>query len=135
MQKPDFSGTWKFNPDKSVLQIPAPDSTVFVVDHREPIFRLSRTHVVGESSDTFTLDLTTDNREVVMVRGDLRLRARAYWESETLVFDSHINRGGEDATNVVRYTLDGTLDSFVAEEQFRSKSLSYDNIWVLEKQE
>lgn len=134
MQKPNFTGTWKFNPGKSKLQIPAPDWTVFVVEHTEPGFRLSRTHVVGQKSDTFTLDLTTDGTEVDILRGDLHLRARAYWEGETLVFDSHLVRGGEDATNIVRYKLDDTLDSFVAEEQFRSKSLCYDNIWLLERQ-
>ncbi len=134
MQKPDFAGTWKFNPGRSVLQIPAPDSSIFVVEHLEPIFRLSRTHVVGETSDTFALDLTTDGKEVVVVRVDRRLRARAYWEGETLVFDSHLTRGGEEATNVVKYKLSRTLDSFVAEEQFRSKSLNYDNLWFMERQ-
>ena len=134
MQKPNSTGTWKFNPSKSTLQIPAPDSTVFVVEHMEPNFRLSRTHVAGEKSDTFTLDLTTDGAEVVILRGDLHLRACAYWEGETLVFDSHLVRGGEDATNIVRYKLAGNLNSFVAEEKFRSKSLCYDNIWLLERQ-
>lgn len=60
MPKPNFTGTWKFNPANSVLQIPAPDATVFVIDHREPVLRISRTHIVGEKQDTFSLDLTTD---------------------------------------------------------------------------
>jgi hypothetical protein len=111
MAKPNFTGTWKFNPGKSVLQIPAPDSTIFIVEHMEPIFRLSRTHVVGVKSDTFSLELTTDGTEVVILQGDLRLRARAYWEGETLVFDSHLLRGGEDATNILRYKLAATLES------------------------
>ncbi len=29
--KPDFTGTWKFNPGKSRLQIPIPDSAIFVI--------------------------------------------------------------------------------------------------------
>jgi hypothetical protein len=80
------------------------------------------------------LDLTTDGKEVVIVRGDLLLRAHAYWEGETLVFDSHLVRGGEDATNIVKYTLDPQLDSFIAEEHFCSKGLCYKNIWLLERQ-
>ena len=35
-QKPNFSGTWKFNPAKSKLQIPPPDSGVFRIDSQEP---------------------------------------------------------------------------------------------------
>ena len=134
MEKPNFTGTWKFNPGKSSLQIPAPDSTIFVVKHTEPAFRLTRTHVVGDKSDTFTLDLTTDGKEVDVVQGDLHIRARASWEGETLVFDSRVIRGEEEGNNVARYQLADTLDSFVAEEQFRSKSLNYDNLWVLERQ-
>jgi hypothetical protein len=134
MSRPDFSGTWRFNPARSVLQIPAPDSTLFVIDHREPLFRLSRTHVIGGKSDSFALDLTTDGQEVTLERGDLLLRARAYWDGDTLVFDSRLVRGGESATNVVRYRLGEAGDSFVAEESFRGEHLSYDNTWVLERQ-
>lgn len=133
MSKPDFSGTWKFNPAKSVLQIPAPDATIFVVDHREPIFRIQRTHVSGEKSDTFALDLTTDNKEVKIDRGELQMCARVYWEGDTLVFETRLVKQGEEATNLVRYKLAETLDSCTAEECFRSKALNYDNIWVMEK--
>ena len=90
--------------------------------------------MVGETSDTFALELTTDGREVAAERANVQIRARAYWEGDTLVFDTTLVRGGEDATNVVRYNLADTLDSFIAEEHFRSKSLNYDNIWVLDKQ-
>jgi uncharacterized protein (TIGR00369 family) len=135
MPKPDFTGTWTFNPAKSVLQIPAPDATVFAVDHREPALRISRTHIVGEKQDTFSLDLTTDGREVAVDRADVRLRARAYWDGDTLVFDTTLVRAGEEATNVVRYTLSSDRRAFVAEERFRSASLNYDNIWTLDRAE
>ncbi len=44
----------------------APDSTLFVIDHREPVLRISRTHVVGARGDTFAIVLTTDGREVAV---------------------------------------------------------------------
>lgn len=49
--RPDFTGTWRFNPARSVLQIAAPDATIFVVDHREPTLRISQTHIVGDKQD------------------------------------------------------------------------------------
>src|SRR5262249_34009660 len=116
MLKPDFTGTWKFSPSKSSLQIPAPDSTTFVIEHREPRFHLSRTHIVGGNSDTFSIDLTTDGEEVVRNQGDLEVRARVYWEGETLAFDSRLARGDEQATNVVRYSLANQGQAFIAEE-------------------
>ena len=134
MKKPDFSGTWKFNADKSVLQIPAPDVTVFVIDHREPVFRISRTHVFGGKTDTFNLELTTDGKEVVGEHKILHFRARAYWEGETLVFESNIEQSGETGVNLVGYTLSESGNTLVAEEHLRSTRLNYDNRWVLDKQ-
>jgi hypothetical protein len=134
MPKPDFSGIWKFNPRKSVLQIPTPDSSIFVVEHREPVFRIQRTHVFGRKSDTFSLDLTTDGTEVTIDRGEVQIHARVYWEGDILVFDTRLVKQGEEATNLVRYKLAEMLDAFTAEERFRSKSLNYDNIWVMDKE-
>lgn len=133
--KPDFSGTWRLNRERSLLQIAAPDDTIFVVEHREPALRITRTHVVGDTRDTFSLDLTTDGREVSIEREGLRLRSRAGWEGETLLFDSHVTRGADEGTNTVRYTLAADGGSFVAEERFRSKALNYDNRWVLDRVE
>ncbi|MEW6732759.1 MAG: hypothetical protein AB1489_15645 [Acidobacteriota bacterium] len=134
MSKPNFTGVWKFNPTKSVLQIPAPDSTIFLIEHQEPVLHISRTHIVGEKSDTFTLDLTTDGKEVILDLDDLWVQARTYWDGEILVFDTNLVRAGKEATNLVRYKLADTLDMLIAEERLQSKELSYNNIWVLDKQ-
>ena len=134
MNKPDFSGTWKFNAQRSVLQSPAPEVTVFVIDHREPLFRISRTHVFGGKTDTFNLELTTDGKEVLGEHGLLHFRARAYWEGETLVFESEIEQGKERGVNLVGYTLSENGSALIAEEHLRSTRLNYDNRWVLDKQ-
>jgi hypothetical protein len=135
MSKPDFTGRWKYNPSKSVLRIPPPESTSLVIEHREPHFRLSRTLVVGGSSDTFSIELTTDGREVVQERDDLQICARLYWEGETLVFESVLTGDEEQATNVVRYTLAEQGETFVARERFSSERQSYENLWVLDRQQ
>lgn len=135
MPGPDFSGTWNFNPARSALQIKAPDATRFVIEHSEPLLRLSRTHTAGGKSDTFTLDLTTDGREVAFDHAGMRVLARAYWEGNTLVFDSRLLRGKEEASNVVRYSLSEDGKTFTAEERLRSREMNYDNVWVLERAE
>src|SRR5262245_43548967 len=134
MVKPDFTGTWKFNRSRSSLQIPAPDSTTFVIEHREPRFHLSRTHVVGGNRDTFSIELTTDGERVVCNHDGLEIQARLRWEGETLVFDSELVREGTRATNVVRYRLAEAGRAFVAEESFRSEQHSHENTWVFDRQ-
>jgi hypothetical protein len=133
MAKPDLSGTWRFNHAKSTLQIPAPDETIFIIDHRDPVLRLTRTHVSGESRDTFSIDLTTDGAEVTAERGDLQLVSYGSWDGEVLVFDTRLRRGGVEGTNIVRYTLAPDGRSITADERFRSEAMNYDNVWVLEK--
>jgi hypothetical protein len=134
MAKPDFTGTWQFNPNKSSLQIPAPESSTFVIEHNEPRFHLERTHVFGGKGDTFSIDLLTDGQAVVLHHGDFEIRASLAWEGETLVFDSTLARAGEQATNLVRYTLVDEGRLFIAEEQLRSAGYSHDNTWVFDRQ-
>ena len=136
MLKPNFTGTWSFNRTQSVLQIPAPDATTFIIEHREPNLHLSRTHVVGERHDSISLDLTTDGQEIQRELGDgLQFRGRAYWDGDALVFDTSLNRAGEEARNLVRYTLTNDGATLRAEEHLRSSSLNYDNVWILDRVE
>lgn len=134
MNKPDFSGTWKFNGEKSKLEIQPPDSSTFVVVHQEPHFRLQRTLTFGEKSDTFVIDLVTDGHPVNTKLRDLEVQAHVSWEDETLVFHSDIVRGEERGINVVRYQLADGGRCIIALEKLNSAKLSYTNIWVLDKQ-
>ena len=132
--KPDFSGTWKFNPEKSKLQIQPPTSSIFTVDHKEPKFHLARTHVYDGKPDTWSIDLTTDGKEVVQQEGDRTLHARLYWEGNQLVFDSKIVLKDREASNIVKYQLSPDGKVFAAYESFRGPRLKYDNIWVFDRE-
>jgi hypothetical protein len=135
LPKPNFTGTWTWVPARSVLEIPAPDATVFVIEHQEPLLKIHRTHVVGDRRDTFSVDLTTDGQSISIETGGLQLHGRAYWDGDALVFDTTIVRAGEEATNVVRYTLSGDQRTLVANERLRSLSQNHHNLWVFERVE
>lgn len=111
-----------------------PDKVVFTIKHREPSFRLERTLVFGDRSDTFELDLTVGADGEPFTRGDATLRPSLRWDGDRLVFLTRILRGEEEATNLVRYGLeeDGTI--LVADESFRSTTQSYDNRWLFERE-
>lgn len=132
---PNFSGTWSLNLGRSALQISAPDSTVFVIEHHEPSFKLTRTHYAAGTADTFSISLTTAGREIALKHHDVSINARLYWDGEELVFDSRLVRDGEEATNVVRYRLADEGATFIAEERFSSERLSYENLWVFDRRE
>lgn len=132
--KPDLSGAWHCNLSKSTLQIKAPDRTVLTLDHHEPILHINRRHVSGDQIDEFGLEIATDGKLALTTRGNDELRTRAHWDGATLVFLTVIHRATGDASNVVRYQLARTRDSLRVDEQYRSKELSYDNVWVFERE-
>lgn len=125
MNKSDFTGMWRFNREKSVLEIPSPDSTTFVIEHREPYFHLERTHTFGKSSDTFSIDLTTDGKIVNRNHGGIEIRAQLFWESEVLVFYAELSRENERGTNIVRYQLADNGQTFIAYEQLSFEGHCY----------
>lgn len=132
MMKPNFTGTWKFNPDKSDLQGSSPESSIFVIEHIEPLFHLERTHVFGGKSDTFSIALTTDIKPVTINQGGLETHSELYWEGDSLVFDSRFVYEVEEATDIVRYRLENAGQTFIAEDQLRSSQHNHDNLWVFE---
>ncbi len=134
VSKPNFSGTWKLNLKKSMLQIPAPSSTTFYIVHKDPKFHLTRTHVYGEKKDTWSIDLTTNGKEHYQKDGDFETRTRLYWEGSSLTLDMKLRNKAEEGTNVVRYSLTDGGRTFVAVERLRSPSHSHDNTWIFDKQ-
>jgi len=133
--KPDFSGTWKFDPERSSLQITSPDASTFIIEHQEPHWRLERTHVYGGSSDTLNLELTTDGKPATRTIQGWTIQSRMHWEDGTLVLDSTTSREGQVTTVVVRYRLEDGGRTFVAEEHLEREQGTHDNLWVFEKSE
>jgi len=134
MAKPDFSGVWKFNRARSSLQIPPPDSTTFVINHKEPRFHLERTHIFSGNSDFFTIDLLTDGNSVELTHAGARIRARLYWDDEALVFYSELIRDDVRGTNVVWYRLTEEGQTFIAFERLSFEGHNHENNWVFDRQ-
>ena len=133
--KLNFTGTWKANFAKSKLQIRAPESTVFIIEHNEPRFRLSRTHVFQGQSDTWSIELTTDGKEVVRKEKERTLYCRMRWQGDALVFSVRIVLPDGEARDRVKYVLSPDGETFTAFEHYRSRTARVDNVWILEKQE
>jgi hypothetical protein len=135
--KPDFSGTWVVNLEKSRLANWAKfDSTTITIEHKEPNFRFHRLSVKGGIPDEASYVLTTDGVEKVEKEGGRASYSRLTWDGEALVFQSRlVLPNGREATDVVRYTLRDGGKTFVAEEKFRGPVVKYDNLWVADKKD
>ncbi len=132
--KPDFTGTWRLNLERSRLEIPAPSSLTVRIEHREPSFALSARHVYGERSRDVHFELTTDGKEaVVKDAAGAESHRRMYWEGESLVLDVYWFEGETKATNVVKYTLSEDGHALTAVERAKATKYAYHNVWVLQK--
>ena len=131
--KPDFSGIWKFNPAKSKLEMTAPTKSIFVIEHQDPRFKLTRTHNWGEESDTWTFESTTDGKEHYQKDGEFESWTRITWMGNELILDMKVAYEGERGTNVVHYQLADEGMTFIAAEWFHLASDQHHNLWVFDR--
>lgn len=136
-EKPDFSGVWVVNLEKSQLASWAKfDRTTITIDHKEPVFRFHRVSVKAGKTDETSYELKTDGVEKVEKEGGRASYSRLTWDGDALVFEDRlVLPNGREATDVVRYTLRDGGKTFVAEEKFRGPVVKYDNLWVADRQE
>ena len=132
---PNFTGTWLFNSARSHLEVPSPDSTIFVIDHHEPVVRVFRTHARAGTLDTVTVTLRTDSSEVRMELRGAQITSRSWWEGRELVFWSALARGDQRASQVVRYSLSEDRRTFTAIETVDAGAASHVNRWIFDRRQ
>jgi hypothetical protein len=134
-EKPNFSGTWVVNPERSRLADWAKfDSTTITIEHKEPALRFHRLSIKSGKTDESAYALTTDGVEKVEKTGGRTSTSRLTWDGNSLVLqDVIVLANGRQATNTVRYTLKDAGKTLVAEESFRGPVVKYDNLWVADR--
>jgi hypothetical protein len=71
--KPNLSGTWIFNAQKSSLKVPVPSSMTMRITHKDPQIRLARTQVYGDKTFEWKLEAVTDDKKEVVQKSLGRL--------------------------------------------------------------
>ena len=106
-EKPDFSGVWVVNLEKSRLADWAKfDRTTITIVQKDPVFRFHRVSVKAGKTDETSYELTTDGVEKVEKEGGRASTSRLTWDGEALVFEDRlVLPNGREALDVVRYTL------------------------------
>jgi hypothetical protein len=135
--KPNLSGTWVFNAQKSALKWPPPTSMTLQIDQNDPQVRLMRTQVYGDKSYDWKLDIMADGQKEVVQNSSLyTANIRMYWEGNSLVLDQKITASdGTKATDLVTYSLSGDSNVLQAvERQATAGAKPITSKWVYEKQ-
>jgi hypothetical protein len=130
--KPDFSGEWVLNRQKSLLTggASAMESGVLRIDHHDPkcAFQI-RMSAGGESVERGWESSVSDERQL----SETGFYSHLFWEGDALVFECG-SKGADDAwTMLWRYQLLDSGQRLRAVEQMRGRGGDFDNTWVFDK--
>ncbi len=132
--RPDFSGTWKLDQEKSKLQAPAPDTSILYIDHSDPRFRLNRAHVLDGVADLFSIVVLADGKDDVKKWQDDRTVNRCRWEWDKLILESRSRVGRKESLTVMKFSLSPDGKTLTAEERLTGPDRKYDNTLVLQRE-
>ena len=120
--KPDFSGTWKMDADKSVFgPIPPPTAMTRKIDHKDPTIAVDEARSGAQGDMNMTMKYSTDGKETVNQFMGNDVKATANWDGNALVVES---TGFND-----RSWLDGTghphTEALHLTERFRRSNVGH----------
>jgi hypothetical protein len=98
--KPNLSGTWELNTQKSDLGGAPITKLVAQVEYKDPVLKYTVTGKAGGEDFTETETLFTDGRPTTDSRG---AQIKAHWEGTTLMIEAAGDQGG--ALDMARITL------------------------------
>ena len=135
--KPNLSGTWVFDAQKSSLKVTAPSSMTLQIEQKDPQVRFARTQVYGDQSFNWKLDIVADGeKEVVQKMPAYTSNSRAHWDGDSLVLDQKITApDGTTVNDQVTYTLadNGNALQGVEHQSTVGAKGSVTNTWVYDK--
>jgi len=85
--KPDFTGSWKMNREKSKFERGGPDAILIKIDHKEPAFAENWTVSTPDGERSLQAKYTTDGKETEQEVMGRMSKTSAKWEGDALVIE------------------------------------------------
>jgi len=128
-QKPDYTGTWVLNLEKSKLES-RPEgftSSVFIIKQEGDKFKLTRYHIFGEKKKKISFRMKADGKTR---RVKLLFKGKLEWKENTL----QATLWRKNFLNIVNYKFGNNQNEFIADEVFTGNPKNHHNIWVSDRQ-
>ncbi|MGA3205770.1 MAG: hypothetical protein ABSF12_25020 [Bryobacteraceae bacterium] len=104
--KPDFSGNWKLDADKSTFgPMPPPTSMTRKVVHKDPDLSVDQAQSGDQGDQNTSMKYSTDGKETTNSMMGNDVKSKAVWEGKTLVITSAANFGGADVKLTDKWSL------------------------------
>lgn len=85
--KPNFSGTWKMNPQKSKFASGGPDAILIKIDHKEPALTESWSISTPNGERSFEAKYTIGGKEAEQEVMGRTAKTQAKWDGDALVIE------------------------------------------------
>ena len=127
-QKPNYTGTWVLNLEKSKLESRPGGltSSVFIIKQAGDKFKLTRYHIFGEKKKKISFKLTADGKTR---RVKLLFKGKLEWNENSL----QATLWRKNFLNIVNYKFGNNQNEFIADEVFTGNPKSHHNIWVFDR--
>jgi len=104
--KPNFSGSWKLNTDKSDFgPVPPPEKMARTITHADPSLKYSSVSVGPQGEQKTEASYTTDGKESVNKLGGAEIKGVAAWDGENLTIKYKREVQGMDISFAENWTL------------------------------
>ena len=100
----------------------------------DPKFKMTRTLILGERTDTLSWEATTDGKEHHRKDGEFESWMRMTWMGDELILKSRLKRHGEQGTNEAHYRLANEGKTLITAEWYHMPSSQHHNLWVFDRE-
>ncbi len=129
--KPNFSGAWKMNPQKSKFAGGGPDNILIKIDHKEPAFAEDWSISTPNGDRSFQAKYTTDGKETEQEVMGRTAKTKATWDGDALVVEWHSE--GRFFKRKISLSADGKTMTKIVSQSTDSGDQKEDTV-VFEKQ-
>ncbi|HKQ78957.1 MAG TPA: hypothetical protein VJ810_34990 [Blastocatellia bacterium] len=131
--KPNLSGEWKMNPEKSKFTGGGPDSIVIKIDHKEPALTEDWSISTPDGQRSFQAKYTTDGKETEQQVMGRTAKTSAKWVGDALVIEFKEKESGGFFNRKITLSADGKTMTKVVTQSNGGGESAEDTV-VFEKQ-
>jgi len=133
--KPDFSGDWKMDADKSVFgPMPPPTSMTRKIDHKDPEISVTEARSGPQGDMNTTMKYSSDGKETTNSLMGNDVKSTAAWEGKILVVKSNLDAGGTQIKFTSKYSLSDDGKTLTQGLSISAPQGDFDMTYVLVKQ-
>jgi hypothetical protein len=133
--KPNFSGDWTLNADKSNLgPMPPPASMTRKIDHTDPALSMTQATTGGPQGDqTVTIKCTTDGKETTTEMMGAPAKTTASWEGDNLVITLKLDLAGTEVKLIEKWGLSDSGKTLTDNTHIVAPQGEFDITYVMNK--